>query len=70
MKLRLEHHGIIFEYEKKLIPKSRFKAMCAIACILAYIALVSVDGDSLASFLGLLLCGGVCAGILTAPDKD
>ena len=70
MKFRLDLKGIVFEYEKKPMPKSRFKAMCAIACILAYIALVSVDGDVLASFLGLLLCGGVCAGILATPDSE
>lgn len=70
MKLRLELNETVFEYEKKPMTKARFKAVCAIACILAYIALVLVNGDGFASLLGLFLCGGVCAGILTASNRE
>lgn len=70
MRIRLERNGEVFEYEKKPMPKPRFKAMCAIACLLSYITLIAINGDGFASLLGLFLCGGVCAGILATPDNE
>lgn len=64
MKLRFDRNGTVFEYEKKPMPDGRFKALCAIACLLAYIGVVAVDRNGTISKLSILLFGGVCAGIL------
>lgn len=70
MKCRFEVCGCVFEYERKPMPKSRFSALCVIACLLAFIALVAIDNDGFATVLGLFLFGGVCAGILATSNSE
>lgn len=31
MRIRLEHNGTVFEYERRPMPERRFKALCALA---------------------------------------
>lgn len=31
MKIRLEHNGTVFEFERKPMPEHRFKALCLLA---------------------------------------
>lgn len=64
MKIRVDLHNGKIDFERESMSKGRFKIMCAIACLLVYIAIVAIDSDGFASILGLFLCGGVCAGIL------
>lgn len=71
MKIRVDKENGTIDLEREPMSKSRFKAMCAIACVLLYIVLVLTvgavlgeDGLIITSFFGLIACGGVCAGIL------
>ena len=31
MRIRLEHNGTVFEFERRPLPEGRFKALCALA---------------------------------------
>ena len=54
MKIRFEHHGTIFEYERKPLSESRFKALCGIAAAGIYVGMIWVVA-TLCGFLGVLL---------------
>lgn len=54
MKLRLEFHGILFEYEKKPMQEGRFRRLCAIATAAMYVSLV-IGVTRLCGLLGLLV---------------
>ena len=54
MKIRLEHHGTVFEYERKPMPEGRFKALCGLAAAGVYAGMVRAVA-SLCGFLGVLL---------------
>ncbi len=36
MRIRLEHNGTIFEYERRPMPERRFKALCTLAAAWVY----------------------------------
>ena len=36
MKIRLEYHGTVFEYERRPLPDGRFRALCALAAAGVY----------------------------------
>ena len=36
MRIRLEHNGTVFEYERRPMPEGRFKALCALAAAGGY----------------------------------
>ena len=62
MKIRFEHNGTIFEYERKPLPESRFKALCAVAeagiyagIVVAAMKMCGVFGLLLAAALGMVL---------------
>lgn len=41
MRIRLEHNGTVFEFERKSIPKGRFRALCALAAAGVYAGMVA-----------------------------
>ncbi len=40
MRIRLEHNGTVFEYERRPMPEGRFKALCALAAAGVYAGMV------------------------------
>lgn len=40
MKIRLEHNGTVFEFERRPMPEKRFKALCALAAAGIYAGMV------------------------------
>lgn len=40
MRIRLEHNGTVFEYERRPMPERRFKALCALAAAGGYVGIV------------------------------
>ena len=49
MRIRLEHNGTVFEFERRPMPEGRFKALCVLAAAGAYAGMVWVVAA---------LCGG------------
>ncbi len=49
MRIRLEHNGTVFEYERRPMPEHRFKALCLLAGGGLYVGLVAAVAA---------LCGG------------
>ena len=41
MRIRLEHNGTVFEYERPPMPEHRFKALCLLAAGGLYVGLVA-----------------------------
>lgn len=54
MKLKLDFHGVIFEYEKKPMPECRFRRLCSLASAALYVGL-AIGVTRLCGFLGLLV---------------
>ncbi len=54
MRIRLEHHGTVFEFERKPMPEGRFRALCCIAAAGVYAGMVWAVA-SLCDFPGLVL---------------
>lgn len=64
MRIRLEHNGIVFEYERRPMPERRFKALCALAAAGGYAGMVCAVA-ALCGFLGLLVVvAGTVAGLM------
>ena len=40
MKIRLEHNGTVFEFERRPMPEGRFKALCVLAAAGVYAGMV------------------------------
>lgn len=40
MRIRLEHNGTVFEFERRPMPEGRFKALCVLAAAGAYAGMV------------------------------
>lgn len=40
MRIRLEHNGTVFEYERRPMPERRFKALCVLAAAGVYAGMV------------------------------
>ena len=40
MRIRLEHNGTVFEFERRPMPERRFKALCALAAAGVYAGMV------------------------------
>lgn len=40
MKLKLDFHGVIFEYEKKPMQEGRFRRLCTLAAVALYVIMV------------------------------
>lgn len=40
MRIRLEHNGTVFEYERRPMPEGRFKALCVLAAAGVYAGMV------------------------------
>ena len=49
MRIRLEHNGTVFEFERRPLPEGRFKALCALAAAGVYAWMV---------WAVVALCGG------------
>lgn len=41
MKIRLERCGVVFEYEHQPMKEGRFRALCALAGVVAYVSMVA-----------------------------
>ena len=41
MRIRLEHNGTVFEFERKPMPEGRFRALCAIVAAGLYAGMVA-----------------------------
>lgn len=54
MKIKLDLHGVVLEYEKKPIHPARFRRLCALAAIAMYAGMV-VGVTALSGVLGLLV---------------
>lgn len=54
MRIRLEHDGTVFEFERKPMPEWRFKALCAIVAAGVYAGMVAAVAALCGGF-GLLL---------------
>ena len=40
MRIRLEHNGTVFEFERRPMPEGRFKALCVLASAGGYAGMV------------------------------
>lgn len=40
MRIRLEHNGTVFEFERRPMPEGHFKALCALAAAGVYAGMV------------------------------
>lgn len=40
MRIRLEHNGTVFEFERRPMPEGRFKALCVLAAAGVYAGMV------------------------------
>ena len=40
MRIRLEHNGTVFKFERRPMPEGRFKALCALAAAGVYAGMV------------------------------
>lgn len=58
MKLRLEVDGRVFEYERRPMRSSRFRALCTLAAGALYVFLVWVVA-TLCGFMGVMMVGVV-----------
>lgn len=54
MKLKLDFHGIIVEYEKRPMQEGRFRRLCSLASAALYVGL-AIGVTRLCGFLGLLV---------------
>lgn len=54
MKIRFEHNGTVFEFERKPMPEGRFKVLCLLAAAGVYAGMVRAVA-SLCDFPGLVL---------------
>ena len=54
MKLRVNLHGLIIEYERRPMPEGRFRALCVLAAAGLYAGTV-VSIASLCGFFGVIL---------------
>ena len=57
MKVRFEKDGIVFEYERKPLPESRFRALCLLVACGIYAGLV-LGVVTLCGETGALLAAG------------
>lgn len=58
MKLRLDLHGVVFEYERPKMPEHRFKALCLLAAAGMYSGMV-IGTAALCGVPGLITLGVV-----------
>lgn len=65
MKIKLDLHGVVFEYERKPMPERRFRALCTLAAVAAYLGMV-VGATALCGFLGLVVTVGAAFLIVLA----
>ena len=65
MRIRLEHNGTVFEFERKPMPEGRFRALCGRAAAGMYAGMVWAV-TSLCGFPGLvpLLVGTVVTAMI------
>ena len=70
MKIRLEHNGAIFEFERQPFPAGRFRAICTLVGTGIYAGMVTAV-TALCGVLGLLLTmgGTVLVGMVAAGFK-
>ena len=54
MRIRLEHNGTVFKYERQPLPEGRFKALCALVAAGAYLGIVAAVA-TLCGVFGLLI---------------
>lgn len=54
MKLKLDFHGVIFEYERKPMQEGRFRLLYALAAAALYVGL-AIGATVLCGFRGLLV---------------
>lgn len=53
MKIKLDLHGVVLEYEKKPMHPARFRRLCVLAAIGLYVGMV-IGVTALSGVLGLL----------------
>ena len=41
MKIRLERCGVVFEYEHQPMKEGRFRSLCALAGVVAYVGMIT-----------------------------
>ena len=58
MRIRFEHNGTVFEYERKPMPEGRFKAVCGLAAAGLYTGL-ALGVAALCGLPGLIAVGVV-----------
>ena len=65
MRIRLEHNGTVFEFERRPMPEGRFKALCVLAAAGVYAGMVWAVA-ALCDVPGLVtvLAGTVVVGLL------
>lgn len=77
MKIKVDLKTGEINCEREPMPKGRFKAICCVLCVVLYIVLISVagamlgfDGAIIASFFGLIGCGGAVGAIWSIEGKE
>lgn len=66
MRIRLEYHGTVFEYERRPLPEGRFRALCALAAAGVYAGMVW----AVAALCGTVGVGVVATGTLLVVMAD
>lgn len=41
MRIRFEHNGVVFEYERQPLPAGRFRAICTLVAVGAYMGMAA-----------------------------
>lgn len=68
MRIRLEHNGTAFEFERKPMSKRRFKVLCGLAAAVAYAGMVAAVAALCGSFGVLLIMAGTLLVAAIASD--
>ena len=67
MKIRLERCGVVFEYEHQPMKEGRFRSLCALAGVVAYVGMITAVA-ALCGLPGLIAVGGA-SGFLFSIGK-
>ena len=58
MKIHVEHNGTVFEFESRPMKEGRFRALCALSGVVAYVSMVAAVA-ALRGLPGLVTVGVV-----------
>jgi len=65
MRIKLDYHGVTFEYERQPLPERRFRILCTLAAAGIYVGMVAAVAALCGAFgLLLVLAGTVLVAVV------